>query len=47
MLEEKVGREEAIRAINEIADCDLTFKIYPRDEEFFARLRKKVIKMLK
>lgn len=47
MLEEKVGREEAIRALNEIADCDLTFKIYPRDEEFFVRLRKKVIKMLK
>lgn len=47
MLERKIGREEVIRVLNEEAECDLTFKIYPRQEEFFARLRKRVIKLLK
>ncbi len=47
MLENKIGKERTIAILDEVAEQDLTFKKYPRCEEFFARLRKRIISELK
>ncbi len=47
MLENKIGREETIKLLDSVANCDLTFKIYPHNEQFFRTLRQKAIKLLK
>ncbi len=38
LLEEKIGRERVIEAIDRIAGQTVTFNQYPRDEKFFAEL---------
>ena len=38
MLEEKIGRDEVIKSLNEIAGMDITFRNYPMDEKFFEKL---------
>ncbi|MBQ4510252.1 MAG: DUF4091 domain-containing protein [Clostridia bacterium] len=38
MLEKKIGREKTIKLLDEIAETDITFKNYPREEKFFDKL---------
>ncbi len=47
MLEEKVGREEAIRLLDTVAKTEITFKNYPKDEDFFENLKNEIFKKLK
>ena len=47
MLENKIGREETIKLLDKTADTDITFKNYPRNEEFFDKLNDLVFDNLK
>ncbi|MBQ9743767.1 MAG: DUF4091 domain-containing protein [Clostridia bacterium] len=42
LLEEKVGKDRVNEIIGEIAEMDITFKHYPKDEEFFVRLSDRI-----
>ena len=46
MLEEKIGKEQTVALLEEVANQEITFKKYPLREEFFASLRKKIISKL-
>ena len=46
LLEEKIGKENVIKMIDEEAKMDLTFKDYPRDIDFIPSLIEKAIKMI-
>lgn len=46
MLEEKIGKEQTVALLEEVAKQEITFKKYPLREEFFASLRKKIISKL-
>lgn len=46
MLESKIGREQTIALLDSVAEQDITFKSYPMNEEFFARLKREIIKKL-
>ena len=47
MLEKKIGREEAIALLDKVAETDITFKNYPRNEEFFDKLTDLIFDNLK
>ena len=47
MLEKKIGREEAIALLDKVAETDITFKSYPRNEEFFDKLNDLIFDNLK
>ena len=38
LLEEKIGKKAVIELIDRVAGMDITFKSYPRNEEFFTKL---------
>ena len=38
LLEEKIGRDAVISALDRIAGMEITFRRYPKDDEFFTRL---------
>lgn len=46
MLEEKYGREYTLKLLDAVANEHITFKSYPRNDEFFFSLRKYVVKEL-
>ena len=46
LLEEKIGREAVVAAIDEEAGMDLHFKCYPKCADYFARLRERLIALL-
>ena len=46
LLEEKIGKASVIELIDRVAGMDVTFKDYPKDEEFFARLYEEIFKAL-
>ena len=47
MLESKIGREKVIALVDRVAGMNMTFKVYPRNEEFFEVLKREAIKELK
>jgi hypothetical protein len=47
MLEEKIGREEAIALLDKTAETNITFKNYPRNEQFFDNLTDMIFDNLK
>ena len=47
MLERKIGREETIALLDKVAETDVTFKNYPRNEEFFDKLSNMIFDNLK
>lgn len=47
LLEEYVGKDEAIRIIEQEAGMEITFTQYPRDSEFLPRLRKRIAEEIK
>ena len=47
MLENKIGREETIALLDKVAETDITFKNYPRNEEFFDKLSNMIFDNLK
>ena len=42
LLEKKIGRDAVIKIIDSTAGMDITFKQYPKDEEFFVRLSDRI-----
>ena len=42
LLEKKIGRDAVIKIIDATAGMDITFKQYPKDEEFFVRLSDRI-----
>ncbi len=38
-LEEKIGRDECIKLVDNLVGYHMTFKHYPRGNEFFIKLR--------
>lgn len=46
LLEKKIGKESVIALIDRVAGMDVTFKSYPKNEEFFARLYDEIFKIL-
>ena len=42
LLEKKIGMDAVIKIIDATAGMDITFKQYPKDEEFFARLSDRI-----
>lgn len=47
MLENKIGREKTIELLDKAAETDITFKIFPRNEEFFDKLNNLIFDNLK
>ena len=47
MLENKIGREKTIELLDKAAETDITFKIFPRNEEFFDKLNDLIFDNLK
>ena len=45
-LEAKIGREAVCQLIDRVAGMEITFKEYPRNEEFFVNLYKEIFKIL-
>ena len=45
-LEEKIGRDEVIKLIDSVAGRDLRFDDYPKDKEFFEKLRNEMMDRL-
>ena len=46
LLERKIGKESTVALIDRVANMDMTFKKYPKDEEFFTELYKEIINEL-
>lgn len=46
LLEEKVGRQTVLELIDRVAECEITFKTYPKNEDFFAKLYEEIFKIL-
>ena len=46
LLEKKIGKENAVALIDRVANTDITFKKYPRNESFFAELYEEIINEL-
>ena len=46
LLEEKIGREETVALIERVADTEITFTNYPKDDGFFDRLYAEIFKEL-
>lgn len=46
LLEEKIGKAQVVALIDRVAGMDVTFKEYPRNEEFFVNLYKEIFKIL-
>ncbi len=46
LLSQKIGKDKAVELLDTVAKCDLTFKEYPRDEEFFEALYKKMLECI-
>ena len=46
LLEKKIGKESTVALIDRVANMDMTFKKYPKDEEFFTELYKEIINEL-
>ena len=46
LLEEKVGRQTVVELIDRVAECEITFKNYPKSEEFFTKLYEEIFKIL-
>lgn len=46
LLEAKIGRVRTVEELDRLAGEPLTFKIYPRDEDFFQRLYQRVFALL-
>ena len=47
MLEMKIGREKTIELLDSVAGQNMTFKSYPRNEDFFEKLTKAIFERLK
>ncbi|MBO5440033.1 MAG: DUF4091 domain-containing protein [Clostridia bacterium] len=47
MLENKIGREKTIELLEGVAEQEITFKSYPREEKFFEKLTNKIFQQLK
>ena len=45
-LEKKIGKANTVALIDRVANMDITFKKYPKDEEFFTELYKEIINEL-
>lgn len=46
LLERKIGKGSTVALIDRVANMDMTFKKYPKDEEFFTELYKGIINEL-
>ena len=46
LLEKKIGKESVVALIDRIAGTDVTFKNYPKNEDFFPRLYSEIFKLL-
>lgn len=46
LLEERVGRQTVVELIDRVAECEITFKNYPKSEEFFTKLYEEIFKIL-
>ena len=46
LLEKKIGKENTVALIDRVANTDITFKKYPRNESFFAELYEEIINEL-
>ena len=46
LLEEKIGKAQVVALIDRVAGMEITFKEYPRNEEFFVNLYKEIFKIL-
>lgn len=46
LLEKKIGRDRVVALIDRVAGMNVTFKAYPKDEEFFKNLYEEIFKLL-
>ncbi len=47
LLEEKIGKRAVIELIDRVADMEITFKNYPKNEDFFSKLYCEIFNILK